>query len=222
MGQTVEDLKIRYRVIPAGSEIGAPSLRVADARGSVLYDGPIVLGPEGSGEVMVPKGQAVKPTPNSITIEVRNPDGQVSAPVAGGGALLLRPPVLNDLSKSRVVVGGTSFELVLRGRNFASGAEVGFGIADADPTYQSAQVISDKSFGQPCRRRCIGSVGTVGVTVRAAGLVSNELPILVVPAGLPPGPSLQSIAPGQVIAGADDFWLTLTGNDFNPPTVWSS
>jgi len=215
--KTVEDLKINYRVVPDGSQVKSASIEIEDETGRLLYTAPVSLQPTSSGALTWSQGQDVKATPNFITFEVRNPDGSVSAVFTGGSvALAVEPPALTDLSPMRVVVSSAPFELVLKGRGFSSGAQVGLAFAGGEAVYQATRFVNDKELHATVSGDMLSTVGAVTVTVQVGDLTSNAMTIKVVPAGLPPAPTLASIDPPQTTVGADGFWLTLHGSRFDP------
>jgi hypothetical protein len=216
-GQTAEDVKVRYRIVPPSSEIGTATLDVRDDQGRVLFNGNVQINGEGVGEITLPKGQTATPTPNFISFEVHNGDGRTSAPFTGGMSPLIPPPTLTELSPSRIVVGTLAPELTIKGRNFGGSATVLFGTDAAEPVIAEARLVSSSEVRVTVPASLLDSVQTLSVQLRAGGQVSNVLTLrIMAPGTVLTTATLDSLEPNQVAAGSDNLWLTLRGTHFQP------
>ena len=158
-------------------------------------------------------------TPGVYSVQAVNPGGTISNglnfTVVGLGLTLLAP--------AAIPVGSASFTLTATGTNFAAGSQIVFN-GTALPT----SAINSGTLTATVPNTLFTAAGVVNVSVtNASGPPTSALPFTVL------SPTLVSISPTSVSAGAAGFTLTVAGTNFVPgsqvrfdgsalPTVFSS
>jgi outer membrane protein assembly factor BamB len=156
--------------------------------------------------------------PGSLAVTVADP----SQGDAGSAALQFTitdqtAPTIASLAPSTLVAGGSSFQLMVTGTNFAPTAKVLWNGSAIPTTYDSAtQLTAQVIAGQ------IATPGNIAVTVlndTAAGGTSNasQFAVTAVPPA-PPAPSLVSVSPSSLPAYSTGS-LTIAGKGFTQSTV---
>jgi peptidoglycan/xylan/chitin deacetylase (PgdA/CDA1 family) len=143
-------------------------------------------------------------TPGMIPVTVLNPDGGLSNAMTftvWGPA-----PAVTGLSPSYATAGGSAFTLTVSGTSFVSGAKVRWNGADRTTTFVSATQLRASIPAAD-----IASAGTIPVTVlNPDGGLSNSMTFEV---RVPP-PTVMSLSPAYVTAGAPAFTLAVSGTNF--------
>jgi hypothetical protein len=122
-------------------------------------------------------------------------------------------PVISSISPTNAVVGSGSFTLTVNGSNFISSSTISFGGQTEPTTFVSASLLTTAILGS-----AIASAGPVWVLVSTpapdGGVAEASFAVV-----LPP-PTISSIVPSIVAAGAPGFTLTINGTNFvNGSTV---
>ena len=121
-------------------------------------------------------------------------------------------PTATSLSPASIVAGSAQFTLTVNGTNFIAASVVNWNGTALTTTYVNGlQVTAIVSAG------LVATAGTVAVTVvnpAPGGGVSNALTFTINSAGNNPIPTLTSISPTSVTAGAGAFTLTASGSNF--------
>src|SRR4029079_19542210 len=69
-GETVDDLILKTRIVPASSDTIAATVSIRDERGNVLFSAPVPT--SGAAQTIWPKKQTLKSSPKSVVLKVRN------------------------------------------------------------------------------------------------------------------------------------------------------
>jgi hypothetical protein len=143
----------------------------------------------------------------TLQITVANPNlatsNSVPLTVKVGTAL----PAITVLSPSSVAAGGTSFGLSVVGQNFVDGANV-----KANGALRTTTFFDSSHLMVQIASSDIAKAGTVSIVVtNPDGSTSTAAP-LTVTAGLIP--TILSLSPSSVTAGASAFTLTINGSNF--------
>lgn len=220
-GNSTQDLTLHYRIDGDLTQVNKAWVEISDGpHGKVVFTQPVPI--QVRGEVIWPHGQPMHPTPNTISFQVRNPGGEVSGSVQADAEIPLPrtdpTPVLSAITPRRVVKGSKHTTIALRGRNFVSNAMVTF---SRDGVNIDAR-IRPRFIGSHRLLVVMPDSMTSQVQDWQVEVVENDfsnsdhLPLLIVPAGLPPMPTLYSISPSALPArdSPADRWITLTGSNF--------
>ncbi|MFM8395041.1 MAG: hypothetical protein ACKOB4_14065, partial [Acidobacteriota bacterium] len=144
----------------------------------------------------------------------------VTNPAPGGGAsaassfTVTAPnplPQLTSLTPSTVVQGGAAFTLTINGTGFVNGAIVRW-----DAQNRTTSFVSSTQLTAQIMAGDIAGAGTAAVTVvnpTPGGGISNTLTVSITSSSNPV-PTLSSISPSVVNAGAAGFTLTVNGGNF--------
>ena len=144
-------------------------------------------------------------TPGTAILTIVNPGGAVSNtaqfPVAPGA------PVVTSISPTSVVTGGAAFTLTVNGSGFVLGSLVQWNGATLNTAFlSSAQVTATVDAFR------IATPGTATVSVwNPSGALSGNLTFVI---AAPSGPTLSSLSPATVVAGASGFALVVNGTGF--------
>lgn len=139
----------------------------------------------------------------------------VSNPSPGGGisnelTLTVNNPTpsVTTLAPSSVIAGGDQFTLTVNGTYFVAGSVVRLNGSDRATTFiNSTQLEALVTAGD---RSAAGSVSVTVFNPVPGGGTSNVMTLTV----SNPGPYIISISPESVIAGGDEFTLTVNGSNF--------
>lgn len=115
------------------------------------------------------------------------------------------PPAITTLTPASVVAGGAAVTLKVTGTGFAQGAAVQWNGAAIATTFVSATQLTASVTAAQVR-----SVASVGVQVSLAGASSNSVTFAVVAP-----PTVTSLSPSSVNAGAAAFTLTVNGTGYS-------
>ncbi len=147
--------------------------------------------------------QAALDPPGTVSVTVRNNDGQVS----NSKDFEIKPlkPTLSAIAPVDVVEGEPEFVLSLKGTEFMPTCAVMFGGATPDTTYKGETDLEAKVTADLIAKR-----GSVAVTVRNPdGQETGPLTFTV-----KPRPHIDSINPASIVRGSSGFTLTAIGKDF--------
>lgn len=126
--------------------------------------------------------------------------------LAGIGTVQTVAPQVIAASPGSVLVGSSNTVVTITGTGFTPSTTVYLGGYAQPTTFISSQSVSFTVGAQYSY-----STGTPSLYVRNPGFVSNFVSLPIVN----PAPTLTSISPATVIAGASNFPLTLTGSGFS-------
>lgn len=126
-------------------------------------------------------------------------------------------PAIMSLSPASTTLGSPAFTLTVNGSNFISSSAISWNGSALPTTYvNSLQLTASVSAS------LVAAAGTVPVTVvtpAPGGGVSNSAAFTITPIGNNPVPSLLSILPVSVTAGAAAFTVTASGTNFMNSSV---
>ncbi len=126
-------------------------------------------------------------------------------------------PVISSLAPSMALAGGTAFQLIVTGTNFAPTASLMWNGHSIPTSFDSAtQLTAQITAAQ------IATAASIAVTVvndPAPGGTSKATVFTV--SAQPPVPTLTAISPPSIPAGSPPLKLTLTGSGFTPNTAVS-
>ena len=141
----------------------------------------------------------------------------VSNPAPGGGTSSPLPvyvqapgPVVTSLSPATVIVGSGSLTLTVTGANFTSSCQVLLNAQNVQTTFVSATTLTAE-----LQARLIASTVPVTVSGSCPGATESNANTLQLPV-VNPVPTLTSVSPDAVVAGAPQLEITLTGSNFVP------
>ena len=227
-GVTSDDIPIKYSIQGDLSQVASAQVQVTDDLGTVVFSTPVPV--QATGTVTWPAGQLLNVTPNTIRVQVQNPDGnnsnfgEASAEISAGAASLLGlspTPVALNVSPSRIVVGSAQQVLDISGRNFfpSTQAQVirsGPGFSSDSTTLLPIQFVGPTEVKLQLTSDYFTQLQTLTLALYNGEARSNIVTISVVPSGLPPVPVLTSIDPPQLAStqNPQDMWITLSGNNF--------
>lgn len=142
------------------------------------------------------------------------PDGGTSNQVLLVVVASNSPPTINSISPSQVVLGGSSFNLVVNGSNFvASNSPSVVRVNGAD---RVTTVISSTQLMALIPASDISSTGIQNITVYNGGAnnygTSNAVSLTINQTGT--FPVITSISPTSKVVGSSDFTLTVYGANF--------
>jgi hypothetical protein len=155
----------------------------------------------------------------SFLVTVVNPAPGGGTSIAQTFAVTAVPnptPTLTSLSPSQVFAGSPGFTLAATGTNFVAGATVLWNGVARQTTFVSAMRVEAAIPDTD-----VASAGTALITVEnpaPAGGTSGAL-TFTIQGGAAVPPTLASISPQSVTAGAAGFRMTLLGSDFGPGAV---
>lgn len=139
-----------------------------------------------------------------ITIANDSANPTLLATVSGVGLAVLQPtPQLVSVSTSTFVTGSPTSTVVLSGSSFTTASVIYLNGVTVPTTYLSAQSLSFQMVSA-----YLTGPGTFQLQVRNGNFISGILQIQL----LNPVPTLTSVSPAVVIAGAPNFTLTVTGS----------
>lgn len=131
------------------------------------------------------------------------------------------PATLTSLTPASRTAGGAAFTLTVGGTSFDGSAVVHWG-----GTTLTTTVLSATQVTAPVTAAMIASVGTVTVTVVTTGGASNGLTFAITASSntltfsvVNVTPTISSIAPTGVVAGAGNTTITVTGTNFMTTSV---
>ena len=129
------------------------------------------------------------------------------------GTIATNPlPTISSLSPASVTAGSAAFTLTVNGTNFISSSVINWNGTALPTTFVNGlQLTASVSAAQ------VNTAGTVPVTVSTptpGGGTTAPLSFTISPVGNNPVPSLVSISPTNVTAGAATFTLTANGSNF--------
>jgi hypothetical protein len=120
-----------------------------------------------------------------------------------------QPPTINSLGPSDVAAGSGAFMLYVYGANFFPPATINWGNTPLATSAIGGGVLFTKIPAS-----MVASVGTIDVTITAAGGTSASAPFTIVMGG----PIITSLGPSSVAAGGGGFILTINGANFTTRT----
>ncbi|HXP85310.1 MAG TPA: IPT/TIG domain-containing protein [Bryobacteraceae bacterium] len=145
-------------------------------------------------------------TQGSANVTAVNPGGAISNTLIftiGG----LGTPSIFSLSPSFAAAGGPGFTLTVNGSGFLNGATVQWNGSALTSVY-----FSGSQVGALVPASLIAAAGTASVTVvNPGGAISNALTFTIGPSGTP---TLFSLSPNSIAAGASGFTLSVNGSGF--------
>lgn len=156
----------------------------------------------------------------NITVFNGTPGGGTSnAVIFTIGTIATNPvPSVSSLSPASVTAGAASFTLTVNGTNFIGSSTINWNGTPLTTTF-----ISSLQLTATVSNTLVTTLGIAPVTVitpAPGGGASNSLPFTITAVGNNPVPTLVSISPSSVTAGASTFTLTVTGSNFiNSSTV---
>lgn len=151
-------------------------------------------------------------SPGARSVNVKNPDGQVSNAIA---FTVVRPPAPTLISATpATIVAGFSSSVLLSGANFLPGAAVL--VSGGDVSASSVAVISPTQISLTLSSLASAVSGSRSVTVRNPdGQTSNSLSLAVIaPSGTLP--QITSVSPSSVAAGTRGARIVVAGSHFSP------
>jgi len=165
--------------------------------------------------VIVPASLITTPNTASLTVSTIAGTASVTVSTTGGATpdveLVVTPaPTLTSLSPTSTIAGSAAFTLTIAGTNFSSTAVVNWGSTPLTTTYVSATKLT-----AAVPASLIAATGTASVTVTTAGGTSSGATFTI----NPPIPTVTSVTPNSVVAGASAFTLTINGANFLPGTL---
>ena len=122
------------------------------------------------------------------------------------------PPTISSLSPSATIAGGAAFTLTINGANFTSTSTASWGGASLTTTYISA---TQMTASVPAS--LIAAAGTASIMATNSGGSSAGTAFTV----NPPKPTITSLTPNSIMAGAQTFTLTINGTNFLPGNLGS-
>jgi hypothetical protein len=222
-GKTSDDIVINYNIVGDLSQVASAQVQIKDDTGKVVFTTSVPV--KVSGSVTWPAGQPLHITPDTISFQVQNPDGGASefmdaTPESSFG--VIPTPVILSASPNSVVVNSPKQIIDITGRNFLPSTQAQFVLAGSDVTDATpllpVEFVNSHEVKLTLTPDQFLQVTTGTLTLVNGTNASNSYTIRVVPAGLPPAPTLTSIDPSQLLPSDDpqDTWITLTGTNFVP------
>jgi hypothetical protein len=225
-GATSLDIPITYTISGDLSQVASAQVNVIDDTGATVFTTPVPV--QSSGSVTWPAGAPIHVTPNSISFQVQNPDGGMSAFASATTENDFGPsptPIILSASPNTIVVGSAQQTITITGKNFlpAVQAQVLIGSAPSTtaPTALTSEFVSSTQVMVQLPANLLMQSGTLQLVLENGVVQSNTCNITVIPAGLPPGPTLTSINPSSLPQflpitsdAAADTWIVLTGTNF--------
>lgn len=145
--------------------------------------------------------------PATLQITVANPNVKISNAIPLTVKVGTSPPAITVLSPSSVAAGGSSFALSVIGQNFVFGAT-----ARANGAPRTTTFVDSTRLTVQVASSDIAKTGTVDMVVTNPDGSASSSAQLTVTAGLVP--TIVSISPSSVAAGAAPFTLTINGTNF--------
>jgi hypothetical protein len=217
-GRTAADVLIDYGIDGDLSQVEKAILEIKDDRENLIFTTDLPV--QRQGQFVWPKGVPLETTPDTLSFRIQNPDFHDS------GKVEVQPEenigdnptqVLLSISPSRVARGSKSVLLTLKGRNFRPNTEVTVKPMEGAETKFKAQFVSSTTLHARLPGRFFSKVQQWSVEVLQDGYNnSEELSLQVIPEGLPPAPSLDSVTPSEIRSSEnpEDKWLILRGHNF--------
>ena len=144
----------------------------------------------------------------TASVTVQNPGGATSNAltftITQSGGLSL-----SSLSPNSATAGSAAFTLTVNGSRFVSGSTVQWNGSALPTTYLSASQLTASVSAA-----LIASQGTASVTVQNPGGATSNTLAFTINGSQSGGPSLSSLSPNSVAAGAPAFTLTVNGSGF--------
>lgn len=131
--KTVEDIVLKYRVLPNALQVDSMRVDVRNEVGDLLFSADIPVANEGA--FTWPKGQDVRPNPQSIVFEVENSDGNRSLPVSSGSFVPTEVPVVEGIEPNIVNAGSTSIDVVILGQGFSTSSKIEILVDPLEPGF---------------------------------------------------------------------------------------
>ncbi len=210
-------------VTPAVANVGAPATSIQltgsgfIAQTQVLFNGAALASTYVSASrinATIPASSLTAAGDFAIVLRNPPPGGGVSAPFSFRVQYLA--PVLGSVTPGQAQAGSAPVQVVLGGSAFYPASQVTFdGVAAATTYVSSTELRATLSATQ------LASAGAIAVRV-ATPPPGGGTSALVSFSVQNPGPTLTSLSPSQVGAGAPDTTLTLTGTGFVSASVVKS
>jgi hypothetical protein len=145
------------------------------------------------------------PGTHQVTVKNADPGGGLSAAVS---YVLSNPaPTITLLSPNQAPAGSAAFTLTVTGTNFVPNSTVRWNAVSRATVYVNSTTLTASISAADI---ATGGVASVTVSNPApGGGISNPLPFSILGA-----PSITNLVPGVVVAGGDDFVLTVNGANF--------
>lgn len=153
---------------------------------------------------------AIGPRVAVLAVANNSNNATLQIDLTGFGTYQTVPPVITAISPASIVTGSPATTITITGTGFTPSSSVYF-----YNTFATTTFISSTSLSITAPASYLGSVVTIAVIVRNPGWVSNTVYEQVVN----PAPTLTSISPSTVVAGAPQFALTLTGTGLSYSTT---
>jgi hypothetical protein len=222
-GKSSEDIKIDYQILGNRSLVQSAVITVKDDTGKVVFSSPVEVKPAGS--VVWPAGQLLHPTPDNIFFKVINTDGspssetEATAELQSGSA---PTPVISGITPSRIETGTSSRDITIAGRNFLAGTQVVMVSSDGETTrFPASKFVSKSQITISLTADYFSQIAEWSLSLVNGTEQSTEVPLKVIPTGLPPTPTLDFADPAQLPStnNAQDTWVTLHGTNFTSGLV---
>ncbi|MFB3828392.1 MAG: beta strand repeat-containing protein [Bryobacteraceae bacterium] len=213
---TILSVPVIGSISPPGASAGASPLNLT-VNGSGFLNGATVVWTAGAtstnlattfvggAQLQAPVPAALSSVPGTVSITVRNPDGVVSPAVA----FVLTPPAISSLVPSSRTAGAAAFTLTVNGSSFVSnpGAAPVTSVIYFGGTPLVTTFVGAGQLTASVPANLIATPGIVNVTVQnPGGAASAASPFTVLPA-----PTIASLTPNVVNAGAVAFTLVVNG-----------
>lgn len=221
--RSTTDLTISYKISGDLSQVQGAVIKVQNEKGEVVFSKPVPV--RASGEIVWPKGQSMRPTPNEMELKVLNPDGYESAPytaeaeVSEASEGFAVTPILNGISPTRLQQGATDAQVTLKGRNFILGSTVILTRQDRGAsTTLIPQFIDPRTLKLKVPAEMLSQLVAWDVSVQGFSESSDSMELKVVPTGAPQSLVLTALEPQQLASSLTpvDTWITLQGSNFSP------
>ena len=165
---------------------------------------------------VVPTGLAATAGTAAVSVSTAAGTATATASTTGGAspeiALLVTSPSITILSPTSATAGGAAFTLTINGANFTSAATANWGATALTTTYVSATKLT-----AAVPASLIATAGTASITVTNVNGSSSDATFTIKP--LPP--TVTSLSPSSVVAGAEAFTLTVNGTNYQPGSLAS-
>lgn len=202
-------------ISPSTVTVGGPAFTLSLTGSGFLSGATVTLGSTPLSTTFVSSTSLTAAVPaaaiatiGNLPVTVANPAGQASSP------LILQvtpvPVVITSLSPASTLAGGPDLTLTVNGSGFVSGSIVWW-----KSTALSTIFVSSTQLTAQVPASAIASAGRYSVTVVNAGGASSNALTFTVSDGSPSGPpSIGSISPTQLNAGAGGATLSIAGANF--------
>ena len=134
-GNTSADIPINYGISGDLSQVVSAQVQITDDTGQVVFSSPVPV--QTTGLIKWPANQQIHITPNTISFQVQNPDGNSSMFAAAIPEYTSGPtptPVILSISPSRIAIGAPEQTIDIKGRNYLSSTQALLVLSTADPT----------------------------------------------------------------------------------------